>query len=643
MPLIQLQDANLEFNHVPLLHGADLIVDARERVCLIGRNGAGKSTLLRVIAGQQALESGRLWKMDGLKVSMLAQEVPDAESATLFEVVAAGLGDHSKLLADYHSASLALADGGKAALAAFGRLQAQIEDAGAWAGSERIDAVLSRLQLPPDALMSECSGGIRRRAMLGQALVSEPDLLLLDEPTNHMDIEAITALEEALLGYAGSVLFITHDRMFIDRLATRIIELDRGVLRSFPGSYAEYLVRKNALLEAEATSNQLFDKNLAQEEVWIRQGIKARRTRNEGRVRRLEAMRLERARRLGRQGKVKMQVSSGKRSGKLVAEADHVSFAYGDETVIRDFSTTMLRGDRIGIIGRNGSGKSTLLGLLLGSLEPGAGTIRHGTQLDIAYFDQERMQLDPERSVRDNLADGADKLDIRGKDRHVISYLADFLFSPARAGSPVNTLSGGERNRLLLAKLFAKPANLLVLDEPTNDLDVETLELLEELLSDYDGTLLLVSHDRSFLDRTVTSTLALSHDGHVEENVGGYSDWLQIHTEQLAVTLAAQVAGVQSKANNKTGGTAEEKPQDSAGAKKPAARRKLSYKAQRELDALPAQIEKSEQALAALNAKIADPGFYQQPPDTVAAAMQQLADLESQLQQAYARWAELEG
>ncbi|NNF67027.1 MAG: ATP-binding cassette domain-containing protein [Gammaproteobacteria bacterium] len=633
MPLIHLQDACLEFNHVPILLNANLSIDRGERLCLIGRNGTGKSTLLNVIAKRQALESGKIWQTDGIKVSRLAQEVPDAEAATLFEIVAAGLGDHSDMLARYHSLSMRLADGNQADLDELSRLQAQIEDAGAWSGSERVDATLSRLSLPPDAIMSECSGGIRRRAMLGQALVCEPDLLLLDEPTNHMDIEAIRALEDALLNFAGSVLFITHDRAFIDNLATRIIELDRGHLRSFPGSYKEFQARKNSLLEAEAESNRLFDKNLAQEEVWIRQGIKARRTRNEGRVRRLEALRRERAERIEREGVAKMTMSTGQRSGKLVVECEDVSFAFGKLNVIRDFSTTILRGDRIGLIGRNGTGKSTLLRLLINELKPTAGTVRHGTKLRIAYFDQERVQLDSEKSVRDNIADGADKIQIGEKSRHVISYLGDFLFSPARANSPVSTLSGGERNRLLLAKLFARSANLLVLDEPTNDLDVETLELLEELLTDFDGTLLLVSHDRRFLDQTVTSTLALNGDGTVEENVGGYSDWLKIQSAKAEATAA--LTKTEKKPDNKTKKLSEV-------AKKKNKSHKPTYKERLELEALPGTIADLEKELAAMHKAIADPHFYRQAPDVVAAELEKLSDLEASLEAAYARWAELE-
>ena len=634
MALISLQAGCLAFGHVPLFDEVELNIEARERLCLIGRNGTGKSTLLNVLGGQQTLDSGRLWRRDGLRVSKLAQEIPDSASATLFEIVAEGLGDHSELLARYHHASLALgsaATGGDdaGALAAFGRLQVEVEDAGAWEGSQRIDAVLSRLALPGEAAMSECSGGIRRRAMLGQALVAEPDLLLLDEPTNHLDIDAINALEEALLGYAGAVVFVTHDRTFIDRIATRIVELDRGVLRSFPGSYARYLQRKNAILDAEADSNRKFEQSLAQEEIWIRQGIKARRTRNEGRVRRLEAMRRERADRSNSPANVKMLLARGERSGKLVFEAEQVSFSYGDEPLITDFSTLVLRGDRIGIIGRNGSGKSTLLRLLLGELEVTSGVLRRGTKLDIAYYDQERLQLDPERSVRDNLADGSDQIVIGGKARHVVSYLADFLFPPARISSPVKTLSGGERNRLLLAKLFAKPANLLVLDEPTNDLDVATLELLEELLCDYEGTLLLVSHDRSFLDRTVTSTLVLSGDGGIEEHVGGYSDWQRYHS---ALATATSDIPPRDKQEIERSSVRRSRNRDN----------KPSHKEQQELAALPELIESLEKVQVELQARTAEPSFYQQAQPIIAAAMQDLADIEEELKQAYERWAEIE-
>ena len=637
MSLIQLQAGCLAFGHVPLLDDVDLNIDSRERVCLIGRNGTGKSTLLNVLAGEQTLDSGQVWRRDGIRIARLAQEVPGTADETLFEVVSQGLGDHSKLLARYHQASLTLAEDDVDAetLDAFGRLQHEVESAGIFEGSQRIDAVLSRLNLPPDDRMSESSGGVRRRAMLGQALVSAPDLLLLDEPTNHLDIEAIESLEEALLDYQGTVVFITHDRSLIDHLATRIIELDRGRLESFPGSYAKYLSRKSALLSAEADGDRKFDKALAEEEVWIRQGIKARRTRNEGRVRRLEAMRRERAERRARQGNAKMALASEDASGKLVIEAENVSFAYADGTeIIHDFSTLITRGDRIGIIGRNGSGKSTLLKLMLGELSPTGGSIRLGTRLQIAYFDQERAQLNSERSVRDNLADGSDHIEVGDKRRHVIGYLSDFLFPPARANSPVKTLSGGERNRLLLAKLFARPANLLVLDEPTNDLDVETLELLEELLGDYQGTLLLVSHDRSFLDQTVTSTIRISEDGHIEEHVGGYSDWQRHH---------AEIENRVEKPNGKAPSPAVRlDATDTPAQKKAGGKRRLSYKDKRELDSLPELIESLEARQSEVQQAIADPEFYKGEQAGVAAAMAELADLDVKLRAAYARWEEIE-
>ncbi len=643
MSLIRIQNGDLAFGHVPLLDHVELNVADKERVCLIGRNGTGKSTLLKVLAGEQTLDGGTLWQRDGLKVALLSQEVPETASSSLYEVVAAGLGDFSELLARYHQASHTLAERGDRVTAQelenFGRLQAEVESAGAWEGSQRVDAVLSRLALPADSRMSECSGGVRRRAMLGQALVSEPDLLLLDEPTNHLDIEAIEALEAAVLDYPGAVVFITHDRTFIDHLATRIVELDRGTLRSFPGNFATYLKSKAALLDAEETANRKFDQDLAQEEVWIRQGIKARRTRNEGRVRRLEAMRRERAARRERTGKAKMSLASGDRSGKIVVEADRATFAYDGQPVIAGFSTLIQRGDRIGIIGRNGSGKTTLLKGLLGQLEPAAGTIMHGTRLSVAYFDQERQQLDEERSVRDNLAEGSDTIEINGKSRHVISYLADFLFPPARAQSPVKALSGGERNRLLLARLFARPANLLVLDEPTNDLDMETLELLEELLSDYKGTLLLVSHDRSFIDRTVTSTMVVDGSGSVEEYVGGYSDWVRYRNSLAESTAPAGPAGQKA-----TSGRSADRQNDapSTKARAGAISPKLSYKEQRELDALPGLIESLEERHDAMQKRTAEPDFYQQPKEAIAAAMRELADNESALHEAYARWEEIE-
>ncbi len=458
--MIRLQDASLAFGDVPLLHEAELTIESGERLCLVGRNGTGKSTLLNVLSQCETLDSGNLVIQQGLRIARLDQEVPELNDSTLYEVVSAGLGDHQALLLKYHEASQQLANADERTLQAFSQLQQQVEESGAWAGAQRIDSILDRLRLPADLPMSAASGGMRRRTMLGQALVSEPDVLLLDEPTNHLDIDAIESLEQAILGYPGTVLFVTHDRSFMDRLATRVIELDRGVLRSFPGSWDDYRKRKLALLKAEQEANRQFDKSLAEEEVWIRQGIKARRTRNEGRVRRLEQMRRERAARLEQQGRANMQISAGNQSGKRVFVLSDVTFSHDDRPVIRDFSTTVQRGDRIGIIGPNGCGKSTLLRLMLGEIEPQAGTVETGTQLTVAYFDQQREQLKPDSPVRDNVADGNDFIEINGKRRHVVSHLNDFLFTPARINSPVSSLSGGERNRLMLARLFARPANL---------------------------------------------------------------------------------------------------------------------------------------------------------------------------------------
>ncbi len=625
MPLLNLTNAFLAFGHTPLLDGAELMLDKGERVGLVGRNGAGKSTLLKVVSGELALDSGEVWRRDGLRMAMLAQEVPELASSTLFEVVAAGLGDHARLLSDYHDASQNIASGDEAALARFAELQQKVEASGAWDGSQKIEATLSRLGLDADKRMDECSGGVRRRAMLGQALVGDPDILLLDEPTNHLDIAAIEALEQSLLEFNGALLFISHDRALIERLATRIVELDRGMLRSFPGDFAQYLRRREELDKAEDEAARQFDKKLAQEEAWIREGIKARRTRNEGRVRRLEQMRKERGERRQRQGNVSMSITTEERSGKLVAEAEHVFFEYDGTPIIRDLTTRVVRGDRVGIIGPNGCGKSTLVKLLLGELQPSSGSIELGTRLEVAYFDQERAQLDPNASVRDNLAHGSDQVDVGGRSRHVISYLSDFLFPSARVHSPVSTLSGGERNRLLLARLFLKPANLLVLDEPTNDLDMETLDLLEALLADFDGTLLLVSHDRSFLDRTVTSVLAFTGDGHIDEHVGGYTDY-------VAWRHARQVQPTESRQQEETPKPQQEKKRE----------RRLGYKEKRELEALPERIESLEAELEALQQETASPDFYEKSQADVSAQFERMADVERELTEAYERWSALE-
>jgi len=625
MPLIALREVSLAFGHHPLLAEVSLEVEPGERICLIGRNGTGKSTLLRVISDQVHADEGEVWRKDGLRIAYLEQDVPPDDRATVYQVVAAGLGELGRWLSEYHDLTHAAQDADPAILHRLSELQHRIESRDGWSVGHKVDSVLGRLGLPADDAIASCSGGVRRRVMLAQALVQEPELLLLDEPTNHMDIAAINWLEEFLLAFTGAVIFITHDRTLLRHLATRIIELDRGVLTSFPGDYDNYLRRKDEMLESEVRAYARFDKKLAEEEAWIRKGIKARRTRNEGRVRALEALRRQRAQRLERSGKVKLGVDSGETSGKLVVDLRHVSFGYGDRCVVRDLSTRIMRGDRIGIVGPNGSGKSTLLRLILGDLEPERGEVVRGTKLQMAYFDQQRSQLNPDKTVRENLSDGADYVPVRGKPRHVISYLKDFLFPPQRVDAPVRILSGGERNRLLLAKIFTLPANLLVLDEPTNDLDVETLELLEELLTDYDGTLLLVSHDRSFLDNVVTSTLVFEGDGHVGEYVGGYDDWLR------------QRRAPQSKAPVQPAVTAQVVP-----ARQSAVRRKLSYKDQRELDSLPQRIEALEAERAELERQVSSPGFYQQEQETVAGVTRRLQQATAELESAFARWEELE-
>jgi ATP-binding cassette subfamily F protein uup len=623
MSILTLDKVSLAYGHHPLLDAVDLQIEPRERVCLVGRNGTGKSTLLRVISGAAVPDDGEIWHPETLRISHLEQEVPADSELTLFEFVAEGLGEVGNLLGEYHRLA-GSADPG--ALSRLHTLQTRIELADGWNLDRKVETVLSRLDLPTDRRIRECSGGYRRRALLARALVSEPDLLLLDEPTNHMDIAAITWLEEFLLDFRGALVFITHDRTFLQNLATRIVELDRGRLTSYPGDFANYLRRRDELLNHEARANERFDKELAEHEAWIRRGIKARRTRNEGRVRKLEAMRQARRQRIDNLGRVSLDAESGEASGKLVADLRDVSFSYDGTPVIRNFSTRILRGDRIGIIGPNGSGKSTLLRLILGELKPQQGRVVLGTRLETAYFDQQRSQLDPGKSVRDNLSDGNDYVQVRGKPRHVIGYLKQFLFPPERADSPVSILSGGERNRLLLARMFTRPANMLVMDEPTNDLDVDTLELLEDLLTDYDGTLLLVSHDRSFLDNIVTSTMVFEGNGQVEEFVGGYADYLR---QRRVAPAAERPPAPESKPSPPPRERAKEK-------------QKLSYKETRELDALPARIESLEMEIAHMQTQVARTEFYQQDKDAIAGAMTKLNELREELRQAYSRWEELE-
>jgi len=628
MPLLKLDKLSLAYGHHALLDAVDFEIERGERVCLLGRNGAGKSSLLRVISGRQAPDDGSVWLQPELRVACLEQEAGTGFAGNVFDTVAAGLPEQGRLISAYHRAAVQLAQSAAAAdLQRLADLQQQLEAAGGWQLEQQVEQVLSRLGLDGAALFGELSGGWCRRVLLARALVGTPDLLLLDEPTNHLDIEAICWLENFMLEFPGALLFISHDRSLARRLATRIIELDRGHLTVWPGSYDDYLRRKAAALEVEARQAAQFDRRLAQEEVWIRQGIRARRTRNEGRVRELLALREQRRLRRDRVGKVSMQLDYGEQSGKLVFEAEHVTVSFDGHTVIRDFSTTILRGDRVGIIGPNGAGKSTLLRTLLGTQAPDCGRLRRGTRLQVAYFDQQRAQLDPDRAVMDSVAEGSRRVTVNGRERHVAGYLRDFLFAPERLASPVSSLSGGERNRLLLARLFAQPANLLVLDEPTNDLDVETLELLEELLLDYPGTLLLVSHDRAFLDNVITSALVFEGDGAINEYVGGYSDWLE--QRRKPGQLPARDKPPRPK-------TTAVRPESNV---RPV---KLSYRDQRELDGMPARIEALERQQAELQAAVNSAGFYQQDHVRVAAVVEQLAALTDELEAAYARWAELE-
>jgi ATP-binding cassette subfamily F protein uup len=618
MPLIQLQRVDYSVGGPLLLEKVDLGIEANERICVVGRNGEGKSTLLRLIADDIRPDDGEIRIEKGTRIARLAQEVPQDTQGTIFDVVAAGIGDIGALLASYHH----LLDGHD--LDELARVQSAIEAQNGWALDRRVTQVLTRLELPADVEFSALSGGMKRRVLLAQALVREPDLLLLDEPTNHLDIEAIAWLEEFLRGFGGSIIFVTHDRTFLRALATRIVEIDRGQVTSWPGDYDNYLRRKEERLHAESQANALFDKKLAQEEVWIRQGIKARRTRNEGRVRALEALRREHAQRRAAGGTAKMTLASGQSSGRKVIEARDVEFAYGDRVMARDFSTTIMRGDRVGIIGPNGSGKTTLLKLMLKELQPQRGSVELGTNLQIAYFDQHRAVLREDLNALDNVAGGLEYIELDGRRQHVLGYLQDFLFSAERARAPITRLSGGERNRLLLAKLFAKPSNLLVMDEPTNDLDVETLELLEEMLTSYQGTLLLVSHDRAFIDNVVTSTLVLEGDGRVGEYIGGYTDWARQRREPAAVHVEAKLQRVDI--------AAEATP-----------RRKLNYKDARELEQLPKRIESLETRIGELTATLQSPEFYKQDAVAMATTNSELQTLQTDLSAAYARWEELEG
>ena len=627
MPLISLQNISVGFGGPLLLDGVDLQIEPGERVCLVGRNGTGKSTIMRVITGEIKPDGGMVVFQQGLRTSLLTQEVPQDVRGSVFDVVAGAFGEQGRLLADYHHVSARLAhDHSERLMAELEDVQHRFEAAGGWQMQQKVDEILTRLQLPEDAEFSELSGGLKRRVLLARALVGGPDLLLLDEPTNHLDIVSIAWLEEFLLSYGGTLLFVTHDRALLQKLATRIIDLDRGRLTSWPGSYRAYLELKQAALDAEAVENAKFDKKLAAEEVWIRQGVKARRTRNEGRVRALKELRRVRSERREKIGTANIQMQEAERTGKLVVEAQGVSFGYGGKPVISGLSTTIIRGDKIGIIGPNGSGKTTLLKLLLGDLRPQQGTIKLGTNIEVSYLDQHRAQLNDEKTVADNVANGSDHVTVNGNRRHIIGYLQDFLFPPARSRSPVKVLSGGERNRLLLAKLFTNPSNVLVLDEPTNDLDIETLDLLEELLMDYSGTVLLVSHDRAFINNVVTSTLVLEGEGRVTEYVGGYDDW-QRQSRQRTDAPAVAVRTEEKR-----------EPARPASGKQ----RKLTFKEQKELDELPKLLEELEAEQRKLQADLADPAFYRESGNKVASTAARLENVEKELAGAFKRWEELE-
>ncbi|MDO9366343.1 MAG: ATP-binding cassette domain-containing protein [Methylotenera sp.] len=638
MPYITLDNASLAFGHHALLDHASFQLDAGERVGLIGRNGAGKSSLLKAIAGTIKLDDGIVWREPNARVVYVPQEPELNTQHTVFEAVAEGLGNLQQILVDYHQVTHDMGEPDadiNALMERMQHLQHDLDVQNGWAAQSRVEAVLSRLNLDADALISTLSGGWRKRVALGRALVAEPEVLLLDEPTNHLDLSAIEWLEDLLLGFNGSVLFITHDRRFLDKLATRITELDRGILTDFIGNFTAYQVKKEELVAVEETHAAKFDKILAQEEVWIRQGIKARRTRNEGRVRRLEALRLERAARRERQGNVKLNVDTGERSGKLVAELENVSKAYGDKVLIKNFSTRILRGDKIGLLGPNGIGKTTLLKLILGDIEPDSGKIERGSKQSVAYFDQMREQLDEEATLVDTISPGSDFIEIGNERKHVISYLEDFLFPPQRSRSPVKSLSGGERNRLLLARLFARPANILVLDEPTNDLDIDTLELLENLLQDFNGTLFLVSHDRAFLENTVTQVIAFEGNGVLTEFGGGYDDWQRYTQQRLQDNRAEEkrLAEVAQSTKNDTKSTnvAQNK-----------ATPKLSFKEQKELDEIPVKIEQLEAEQASINLKLADSTLYQTEDKTKSDEIKQLqlrlTEIEPLLESLLARW-----
>ena len=643
MALLSLKNASLAFGHVFLLNKANFLLQPKERVCLLGRNGEGKSSLLKTIAGLQGLDEGSLEVSQGLKIGYLPQEVPSRgaeDSSNVYHMVLKGLGEIGQQIYDYENLLLDMDYENEADLDTLSSLQATIDVKDGWQKKQLVEKVLSRFHFTGDEDFNQLSGGIKRRVYLARALVNEPDVLLLDEPTNHLDIASIQWLEEFLLNVRTSLIFITHDRRFLSTLATRIIELDRGQITSWPGNYDNYLVGKEAQMQVEIEQKAKFDKKLAEEEVWIRQGIKARRTRNEGRVRALEAMRRERSAWRKQQGRVNLESNIENKSGKIVIQAENISFSYNEKTLIKDFSTVIMRGDKVGIVGPNGVGKTTLMKLLLGQLKPNIGKIEQGTRLDIAYFDQLRSTLNDQETVVDNIGEGSDLLTINGKTRHVISYLQDFLFSPERARSPVSVLSGGEKNRLLLAKLFTKPHNFLVMDEPTNDLDIDTMELLEELLLDYKGTLVLISHDRTFLNRIVTQVLVFEGEEKVSDHVGGYEDWMTSKISEYPDRDSSNVSG--SDLKKPPHDQVDIKPE----APEKAIKKKMSYKDQRELEALPEKIETLEKLVDEIQGLLARPDTYK---SDVGSALSKITELQNeleikqnQLRKCYKRWEELD-
>lgn len=634
MTLIRFDEVSLEFGDHKILNKANFSLEPGERVCLIGRNGAGKSTMLKLIMGEQQADSGEMHYKRHLRISQLYQQLPGQLDRRVVDVVAEGLADQQKLIDQFNEHSQKEMD--ETGLLELQDIQQQIEATGGWNLEQKIETIMTQLGLPAHKKLSELSGGWQRRVALGKALVSKPDVLLLDEPTNHLDISTIEWLEHMVRAYQGSVVFITHDRSFLQKLATRIVEIDRGIMVSWPGNYQNYLDLKEKAIEEEETQNKLFDKRLAEEETWIRQGIKARRTRNEGRVRSLEAMREEYGKRVKRQGKAKFEIGeSEEKSGRKVIEARSISHSFGNEKLIENFRLKMMRGDRVGLIGNNGVGKSTLLKILLGELEPDQGIVKLGTGLKMGYFDQIHRELDLEKSVAHNVGDGKEYIKVNGKERHIIGYMKNFLFSPKRAMTPARALSGGERNRVLLAKLFTRETNMLILDEPTNDLDVEMLEVLEEQLVNYKGTLIIVSHDRDFLDNVVTSTLVFEDNGKVEQYIGGYSDWVKQGKglKDTESPLVVSSNNVQNDLAQKADATSSPKPKV----------KKLSYKIQRELDELPNKIEQLEKDIAGLNETMAASDFYQQDQTEIQVVIDEMADKQKQLDDAIERWAELDG